>query len=144
MISTTNIKGAMQVELPIKIHGYDIDVMGIVSNLVYLRWFEHVRQEYLDQFWHLEDMLKIDQAPILHKTTIEYKKPLTIYDKPLARLWVKTLKRVQWSVTIEIEVNGEIHAVGEQSGFLFDMKAQRPILMPKDLVKVYDDFHAKE
>jgi len=143
MISETNIKGAMQVELPIKIHGYDIDVMGIVHNIVYLRWFEHLRQDFLDHFWPLEQMLKNDQAPILHKSSVEYKKPLTIYDKPTGRLWLESVKHARWTVNIEIEQNNEIHALGLQSGFFFDLKEKRPVLLPKELVHKFKEFHAE-
>ena len=142
MISKENIKGAMQVELPIKIHGYDIDLMGIVNNIVYLRWFEHLRQEFLDRFWPLEDMLKENQSPILHKTSLEYKKPLTIYEKPKGRLWLSSVKHARWVVDIEIEQNGEIYAAGQQSGFFFDMVNKRPVLLPKGLIKQFEDFHA--
>lgn len=141
MVSKENIKGAMQVELPIKIHGYDIDLMGIVNNIVYLRWFEHLRQEFLDQFWPLENMLKENQSPILHKTSLEYKKPLTIYDKPNGRLWLSSVKHARWVVDIEIEQNGEIHAAGQQSGFFFDMANKRPVLLPKGLIRQFEAFH---
>lgn len=141
MKSTTHIKGAMQVELPIKIHGYDIDVMGIVNNIVYLRWFEHLRQEFLDQFWPLDQMLKNNQSPILHKTEVEYKKPLTIYDEPTGRLWVSKIKHARWVVDIEIVQGGEIHCSGRQSGFFFDLEKKQPVLLPKDLISMYEQFY---
>ncbi|MCF8308160.1 MAG: acyl-CoA thioesterase [Bacteroidales bacterium] len=140
MKSTTNIKGAMQVELPIKIYGYDIDVMGIVHNIVYIKWFEHLRQEFLDQYWPLEHMLQQDQSPILQKTQVEYKKPLTIYDKPTGILWVSKIKRVRWAVDIEIVQNGQIYCTGQQSGFFYDLKEKQPVLMPKALVNMYEQF----
>ena len=31
------------VEMPLKVQGYDIDVAGIVSNIVYVRWLEDLR-----------------------------------------------------------------------------------------------------
>jgi acyl-CoA thioester hydrolase len=43
----------MLVELEIKIKAYDIDVMGIVSNIVYVRWFEDLRTLFLIHFYPL-------------------------------------------------------------------------------------------
>jgi len=40
----------MLIQKPLKINGYDIDVMGIVSNIVYIRWFEDLRFEFLDRY----------------------------------------------------------------------------------------------
>jgi len=140
MKSKEKVKGAMQVELPIKIYGYDIDVMGIVHNIVYLKWFEHLRQEFLDQYWPLEKMLKQNQAPILQKTEVEYKKPLTIYDKPTGRLWVSKIKHARWVVDIELEQNGDIHCTGQQSGFFFDLKEKQPVLLPKELIRMFEEF----
>ncbi|MCF8233106.1 MAG: acyl-CoA thioesterase [Bacteroidales bacterium] len=140
MKSTTNIKGAMQVELPIKIYGYDIDVMGIVHNIVYIKWFEHLRQEFLDQYWPLENMLQQDQAPILQKTEVEYKQPLTIYDKPTGRLWVSKIKHARWVVDIEILQKEQIYCTGQQSGFFYDLKEKRPVLLPKELIRMYEEF----
>ena len=55
----------LELELPITIQGYDIDVMGIVSNTVYPRWCEDLRMHWLATYWPFQDMLKSDQAPIL-------------------------------------------------------------------------------
>ena len=30
-----------------EVNGYDIDAMGIVSNIVYIRWFEDLRTDFI-------------------------------------------------------------------------------------------------
>ena len=68
------------IEKQLKVNGYDIDVMGIVSNIVYVRWFEDLRYRFLDTFCPFEELLARNQSPILSRTEVEYKYPLTIYD----------------------------------------------------------------
>jgi hypothetical protein len=69
------------IQKPLKINGYDIDVMGIVSNIVYIRWFEDLRFEFLDRYWPFENMLKSNRSPVLSTTHVKYRYPLTIYDR---------------------------------------------------------------
>ena len=33
----------MELEMPLKVRAYDVDAMGYVSNIVYVRWFEDLR-----------------------------------------------------------------------------------------------------
>ncbi len=34
-------------EKEIEVNGYDIDAMGVVSNIVYIRWFEILRTAFI-------------------------------------------------------------------------------------------------
>lgn len=42
------IEGLLVVEKEIEVNGYDIDVMGVVSNIVYIRWFEDLRIVFIN------------------------------------------------------------------------------------------------
>ncbi len=120
----------MLVEMPIKIYAYDIDLMGIVSNLVYVRWFEHLRSAFLDTYFPLENMLLENSSPILAKTEIEYKYPLTIQEKPIGTTWIINMKRSRWEMGFEISTADRIHCTGKQTGYYFNMEAQKPAPMP--------------
>ena len=61
-----------------EVNGYDIDAMGIVSNIVYIRWFEDL----------YSDMMNQQISPILMNTEAEYKTPITIHDKPVGRCYL--------------------------------------------------------
>jgi acyl-CoA thioester hydrolase len=124
-------------EMPLKILGYDIDVMGIVSNIVYVRWFEDLRFFFLETYYPFEEMFKDSQSPILKNTEVDYKRPLTIYDKPVGRIWVSNLGRAQWEVSFEIEAGQRIHCQGKQIGYFVNMERRRPIPVPKRLVDHY-------
>ena len=127
----------MMVEKPLRVNGYDIDVMGIVSNIVYVRWFEDLRYKFLDTYFPFEEMLAIQISPILAKTEIEYKYPLTIYDKPLGRVWVADFGRAKWHVSFEIETEQRMHCVGMQTGYFFDLEKKRPVPIPDRLLEHY-------
>ena len=44
-------------ERELEVNGYDIDAMGIVSNIVYVRWFEDLRTDFINQ--HIKYRSKI-------------------------------------------------------------------------------------
>ena len=72
-------------EKQIMINAYDIDAMGIVSNIVYVRWFEDLRMVFLNEHYPFAEMMAKKISPILMKTEAEYKAPLTIFDQPVGR-----------------------------------------------------------
>ncbi len=129
----------MLVEKKIKVNAYDIDVMGIVSNIVYVRWFEDLRFLLLDQFWAYEDMLKLNQSPILSKTEIDYKRPLTILDNPVGELWISDLNKSRWTISIEIKSDGKLVCCGKQTGYFYDMNRKRPVPIPQELLQKYQN-----
>lgn len=128
----------MLLEKPIKINGYDIDVMGIVSNIVYVRWFEDLRYHFLDTYWPYEEMLKNNQSPVLAKTEVEYKFPLTIHDKPIGKVWVEDFGRGKWIMAFEIVIGKKIYCQGKQTGYVVDLIRKRPIPMPEGLRKQFE------
>lgn len=70
-------------EKEIEVNVYDIDAMGIVSNIVYVRWFEDLRTAFINQYMTYSEMMKFNISPILMRTESDYKVPLTIHDKPV-------------------------------------------------------------
>jgi acyl-CoA thioester hydrolase len=129
----------MLVEKHFKVNAYDIDVMGIVSNIVYIRWFEDLRFGLMDQYWSYQEMLKSGQSPILAKTEADYKFPLTIFDKPVGQLWLSDLTRSKWTVSIEVKAEDKIVCIGKQLGYFYDINRKRPLAIP-DALK--DNYHS--
>ena len=125
----------MLVTKDIRVSSYDIDFMGIVSNIVYIRWFEDLRFAFLDRYWPFEDMRQSGQSPILSKTTVEYRAPLTIADKPVGRLWVDDLGKALWKMSIEIATTRQVHCVGHQEGYIYDLTRKKPVRLPVSLIE---------
>ena len=128
----------MLIERPIKVNGYDIDVMGIVSNIVYIRWFEDLRMAFLDKYWPYAQMVANNQSPVLAHTEVDYKYPLRISDEPIGRLWVAEFSRARWRMEFEIATSDKIHCVGMQHGYVVDLTRKRPIPMPPELLAAYE------
>jgi acyl-CoA thioester hydrolase len=127
------------VEMPIRINGYDIDVMGIVHNLVYPRWFEDLRTLFLDLHWPLDGMLQQQQCPTILTTHVEYKSPLTIFDKPVGRLWLTEVGKARWRIAAEIVTEQALHCTGWQEGIILDLQKRKPVRLPQYLL---DRYHA--
>lgn len=90
-------------EQPIQINAYDIDAMGIVSNIVYVRWFEDLRMAFLNEHYSLAEMMAVQISPILMKTEIEYKAPLTIFDKPVGRCRMVKIGQSSWEMESKLQ-----------------------------------------
>lgn len=126
------------IEHNIRVFSYDIDGMSIVSNIVYIRWFEELRTYFLDKYLPFETMMTEGYSPILQKTTIDYKHPITLQDKPLGKAWIKEMGRAKWVCGFEIWVGDKLHAKGEQQGYFFSMARKRLIPVPKELSDAYN------
>ena len=131
------------VEKKFKINAYDIDAMGIVSNIVYIRWFEDLRMLFLDTYWPLEIMLRSGKSPVLAKTEIEYKHPLTIFDKPNGCAWASNLGRSKWEMEFEFINGNKVICTGKQTGYVIDLKSKKPVEMPDELRKKYRESQKK-
>ena len=95
-------------EKSIDVNVYDIDAMGIVSNIVYIKWFEDLRNAFIDQYMTISEMMKSDISPILMHTEADYKAPLTIHDKPVGRCWLVKVSKMKWELEFEIATSEQV------------------------------------
>ena len=51
-------EGKLVAEKEIEVNNYDIDAMGIVSNIVYVRWFEDLNSIYQSTYELFRDVEK--------------------------------------------------------------------------------------
>lgn len=133
-------KQPFEVELHLPVRTYDIDFAGVVSNIVYVRWLEDLRLEMLVHHFPLDEQLKNGIAPVIVQTKIDYKQPIRISDKPVGKMWIKTMGSLRWSVNAEILINGEVSALGEQVGIFVNSQNHKPIRMPEGLKQKYREF----
>ncbi|MBX2992811.1 MAG: acyl-CoA thioesterase [Bacteroidetes bacterium] len=128
-----------ETELTFEVKSYDVDFVGYVHNAVYVRWLEDLRNTMLAGHYPLERFVQEGNSPILTRTTIEYKRPLRLFDTFTGRVWVTQLGGVRWGVSHEMIHNGQIAATAEQSGIFISLKTHRPVAVPQELL---DKFHA--
>jgi len=123
------------VELEFTIRTYDVDFMGIVSNIVYVRWLEDLRLQLLAVHHPLEDQLNRGYAPILVRTEITYKHPLRLGEPVRGAMWVSDLGRARWTVAAEIAGPEHLAASAIQVGSFWDLAGRCSIPIPEELTR---------
>lgn len=131
------MKGSLITEIPISVKAYDIDSMGIVSNIVYIRWFEDIRTRFLEDNMSLSEMMNDGISPILARTEVDYKSPVTIHDKITGRGIVEDMGASKWTMKLEIIKNGKLCCSGKQTGYFFNLKTNKPARVPEKLQTAY-------
>ena len=128
----------MMIERDIMVKAYEIDSVGIVSNIVYIKWFEDLRHYFLDKYYPYKDMMKTQISPMLVKTEVEYKAPLAITDTPTGRSWVAKMGRAKWEIAIEIVSGDTVHCRGRQTGCFYDIANKKIAPVPERLKAAYE------
>ncbi|WP_324253730.1 acyl-CoA thioesterase [Staphylococcus kloosii] len=118
-------------ERELEVNGYDIDAMGIVSNIVYVRWFEDLRTDFINQHMSYSEMMKSNISPILMKTEAEYQMPITIHDNPVGRCYLVKASRLRWEFEFEIASEHKMHCIGKQSGTFYNLQKQAVERVPE-------------
>ncbi len=126
-----------ETHLTFQVKSYDVDYVGYVHNTVYIRWLEDLRLAMLAPYYSLERFVREGTSPIILRTTIEYKKPLRLFDTLTGTVWVSHLEGVRWTVRHELVHNDAIAATAEQHGVFINLGTRRPVATPKELMEQY-------
>jgi acyl-CoA thioester hydrolase len=124
----------IETELHLPIRPYDVDVAGIVSNIVYVRWLEDLRMELLQE--HLPPTLLRERnlMPVVARTEINYRASLRFSDRCTGRMRIIEVGRT--SVTIGasfLNEQGETAAEARQVGVFVDTATGRPAPLPDEV-----------
>ncbi len=127
------------VELPIRVKTYDIDWVGHVNNIVYLRWLEDLRLQLLDVYYPLEDLLAEGYSPIVMETNIRYRQGIVLADKQvIGRMWSPLLERATLHLEAEFMVGDEVRCSATQRGCFVESDTMRLVRLPTRLREAYD------
>ena len=129
----------LQVDLPITVKTYDIDFLGIVSNISYVRWMEDLRLHFLEVHYPLQKLVAELTVPILTQTHIEYKRPIRMHDPVNGTLWMEKFDSSGWVANAEFIVNGKIAATANQGGVFINIGTMKPANPPEGLQNKYDE-----
>lgn len=73
----------------------EIDLMGHVNNIEYLRWTQRAAVRHSDaQGWTTEDYLRLGQGWLVRSHLIEYRQPALLGDTVVIRTWIADMKKV--------------------------------------------------
>ncbi len=127
----------LEVRVPIEVKGYDVDLLGIVSNIVYVRWLEDARTVMLHRYLPLKEQMADGYAPAILKTEIAYKKAIVMHDEVEVVMWLSGLTKVRYEVTAEFYANGELAAIARQTGCFVNIETKRPVRPAEKLFELF-------
>jgi acyl-CoA thioester hydrolase len=87
-------------ELAIPVEPADIDELGHVNNVAYLRWVQDVAVAHWRAVAAVEDQSKLRWVVVRHE--IDYKHPAYLGDGIVARTWVGTASRIRFERHTEL------------------------------------------
>jgi acyl-CoA thioester hydrolase len=132
-------KRTLNIDLPITVKTYDIDFMGIVSNISYIRWMEDLRLQFLEVHYPLQKLMSELIVPVLSHTHLDYKRPIRMHDQVIGSIWMDKFDSSGWIANMEFTVNGKLAATGAQGGVFINIATMKPANPPEGIQKIYDE-----
>jgi len=127
------------VDLPITVKTYDIDFMGIVSNITYVRWMEDLRLHFLDVHYPLKKLMSELIVPVITQTHIEFKRPIRMHDQVVGSIWLEKFDSSGWMGNVEFTANGKPAVAAKQGGVFLNLSTMKPDNPPEGLQKKYNE-----
>ncbi|MGA2041652.1 MAG: acyl-CoA thioesterase [Bryobacteraceae bacterium] len=87
-------------EMALTVEPGDIDVLGHVNNVIYLRWVQDVAVAHWTAFAPAADLEKRVWVVLRHE--IDYKQPACLGDRIIARTWVGHASRLRFERHTEV------------------------------------------
>ena len=132
-------KRTLNIDLPITVKTYDIDFMGIVSNISYVRWMEDLRLQFLDIHYPLQKLIAELIVPIVSHTHLDYKRPIKMHDQVIGSIWMEKFDSSGWIANMEFTVNGKLAATAAQGGVFINLGTMKRADPPEGLQNKYDE-----
>ena len=124
-------------ELPVVVQSADIDGLGHVNNVVYLRWM----QEAATAHWEsaASEDLRSAVSWVVTRHEIDYKAPAFLGDRLVARTWVGEARGATWERFIEIRrlPEDQLLARGRSIYAALDRAGGRPRRVDAALIAVF-------
>ena len=131
-------------KIDLSVRTYDIDFNGHVSNIVYVRWLEDMRNIAFEKIMGLKACVELGYMPVLVSTNISYKQSINLFDKPCGYLWVKSHGRISFEFEEEIIVEGKVCASAVQVVVFLDSLTGRPIRLPQIIQEKFAQLEVKK
>jgi acyl-CoA thioester hydrolase len=119
------------VELPV--FWGDMDYFRHVNNIVFFRYFESARIEYLERIGFREEAQADGAGPILHSTQARFRRPLTWPDTVLVGARTVEIREDRFTQEYRLvsRAQGEVAAEGGGILVAFDYAANRKVPLPE-------------
>ncbi len=126
-----------------KIYTYDIDFVGHVNNINYIRWLENGRVRLLEAIGMPAFDLAVSDGilPVLTETTIRYKKALFLNNTVTVEVWLSELGNASAIMEFRfLNEKGELCAEARQKGLFIDRKTMKPVRLTDEYRKAFETF----
>lgn len=119
--------GRYPVSVTIPVAWGEMDAFQHVNNVVYARWIETARMLYLERIGFARQMSEGGTGPILARTVIDYRLPLTYPDGVRVDATVTRIGRSSFTMAFRVfsEAQQAEAAAGEQVMVVYDYGAGR-------------------
>jgi acyl-CoA thioester hydrolase len=127
------------------IHWGDQDAMSHVNNVIYLRWAESARIEYLSRagLWH--GLASEETGPILAAVSCDYRLPLTYPDTVYAGARITALgnRSLKMANRIVSARHGAVAAEVDSTLVWFDYRAGKSMKLPAEVRHAFERLEGK-
>jgi len=105
----------------------DMDVYGVVNNVMYLRLLEEARVDFIGRLAPTNGHAFFEQGSVVVRQQIEYKRRLVHRLEPVPiELWVSELHSASVVIDYEVKDGSTIYALASTTMAPFDYDAGRP------------------
>jgi acyl-CoA thioester hydrolase len=128
-------------EHPLTVAPEDIDPVGHVNNVEYLRWLQDAAIAHsAAQGWSMDRHRTLGHGWVVRSHTIEYRSPAFAGDELVIRTWISTLARVTSMRRYEITrpADGTILAVAQTNWAYVTFATHAPCRIPKDVAEAFE------
>jgi len=118
----------------IEVSGDDIDELGHVNNVVYVRWVQEVASAHWEHA--APTALKTKYAWVVLRHEIDYKNPAFLKDEITGFTWVGEHHGARFDRFVRIQCESRVLAEAKTSWCLLDAKSFRPIRIPDEILEL--------
>jgi acyl-CoA thioester hydrolase len=121
----------------------DLDVLGHVTNSVYLSYFEAARVYYFKHLLNKEWNWSTDSVLVV-KSEVEYVQPILLNDEPHVEIYTKHIGTKSFTFGYNIRVNNVVYSRGASTLVAFDIAKQRTVPIKPEMLEVLEKLKKEE
>jgi acyl-CoA thioester hydrolase len=118
----------------IQITAADIDDLGHVNNVVYVRWVQEVAAAHWESV--APATLKSKYAWVVLRHEIDYKNPGFLNDEITGQTWVGAHNGPRFDRFVKIQSQNKVLAEAKTTWVLLDGKSFRPVRIPPEILEL--------
>lgn len=140
MTQISTARRCFEITKDISIYTYDIDYAGHVSNIAYFRWLEEMRFKLFEENFPMKGFVDQGLMPIIASSSIEYKRSITLFDKPIGYMWLEEVRPASVIFRGEIKLNGEVTTIASHVGLFVSRETMKPVRLPRVIADKYREW----